>query len=294
MSRYLEAKRKLLFAIATVKYIRLVMTNNKLITKDEVEAFTREALKIYMQSSGEILDQAELSRIIQTCVFEIKDKIQTSDSVTLQTKNLAYIDSSSIMQYKNIVELGNANSNQMQINEKLNINDINVIDYGNSNTFNVDSKFEVLDIIDFSIIHSTLIKVIDNFIVANHYDIKLIESQLLSVQSLIESKSFMTLELSELISIPLYINDIFYLYDEQLELYKPTSVNMEILEQNSIKDTVVLLDDESRVIASNKIITLSDYVKLGRYQYTLLKQIKNMDVEEYYENSITSTIYIEQ
>lgn len=292
MSRYLEAKRKLLFAIATVKYIRLVMTNNKLITKDEVEAFTREALAMKSKENSVSEDKADLDLVHSIVAFSIREHIDSSASLTMDVKPKAYIEFNEEIKIPSFVELGNAKSkaisitDNLEVLEKVNLTDIE------PNALSSVLHFQSLNMAEFKAIETTLIKICESMIAEYQIPLKAIETCLIGAESITCSNSSLNLDASHFITIPIHIEDIYYVYDNTMISYG----NSDILsgkELSNIYNNVEVLAGESVNLKSVQLINIKDFLRLRIYKYTLLKDIKNLDIDIYYDTSISETIYTE-
>ena len=182
--KYLDAKKRLLFISSALKYIRLVMNNNKMITMDDVEMFVIKSLP--MAFGGEISskDKVDLVNTIKSYLLKMKGKSAISGSLNFNLKYYVPIEADKLIDFEDdanmilkppnrmnvdsqikftpLASLNNkAPSNRLKINEKKLIDDEIDLLTNKSNAFNIDSEFKFLDLSDFKIITSEIFKIND-------------------------------------------------------------------------------------------------------------------------------------
>ena len=124
MSHYLDTKRRILFMTASIKYIRLVMTNNKMITKDEIDVFVAEAIEMIIGDNMADTDKVILAKDIASNHLIIKDNLTSNDKVSLITQYKASIKVNEIIDFKNTVSLGNVSPKYIEAKGDLELNAI--------------------------------------------------------------------------------------------------------------------------------------------------------------------------
>jgi len=96
--KYLDAKRRLIFMMATVKYIRLLFKNEITITDDEIKLIVAKSLPlIFKDYTIRVEDVNEIVEGIKSCVLRINNSLNISkfiDDTTMETirRDVIHID----------------------------------------------------------------------------------------------------------------------------------------------------------------------------------------------------------
>lgn len=266
--KYLDAKRRLIFMMATVKYIRLLFKNEITITDDEIKLIVAKSLPlIFKDYTIKVEDVNEIVEGIKSCVLRINNSLnisKISQEATIETirRDIIHIDENIFVD--NIAKLITSLSNKLVIDENLiNLSDSNKLTTSQikplkNGELPIILKDKLVLIIQKSIpfiFDNENIKVEDKNIILDNISSIILQPK----DEKIESKYEMVME--TIIRNSLYINEKISVKDELVDLI------------NSIANSFYI----------NSFITVNDYNRLRSSISNKLKVDSKITVDNAFE-----------
>ena len=320
-SKKLNIKEDILF-----DYINKIITsdsNHQLSLNDyfkfmdslKIANFDSELFK--MVDNFKIDDLTNLNNDVVSTIISIRNNLKFKDNLYFEEPNLGvrYIDINENINFKDLYKFLNKYSEKISIDDKTKLIDISKlnnmdsellktqskfifsdkVDINNVNEFKIkmQDSFSFLNTLEFALCYSSLVKITDKLLTKNNVEVKDIENFLLNINSGLSFNSSMELDITNIITVPIGANDIFY-FDSNINLDFLESVcHLKTNNNIDITTNTNILFSNSNQIKNTQLLNVKDYLRIGRYVYSLLEDIENLDIDDFKDMSIIGVIYKE-
>ncbi len=289
--KYLDAKKRLIYMMATLKYIRLLFKDEIIVTDDELKLLVKKSVPLIFKDY--IIRTEDINEIvggIKSCIIRFnKEKVSVKDSLSMETliRGRLKIDdtinlSDAIKLVTIIVNTLNLNNNKILLEDNINIKPDETKVIKNENIpIKLSDEFDTLIAEAVHIVLKDKIKVEDELLIKDG-----IKSILLSINNKSNLKDRVAMELlyQEVLKIDdkLFINELVEVIKASSLPFKNKTENITLKNNVNVLDSisdVIRVDGRTSLLDSNELVSLySDLVKINDLiltnNYVSLKDIQ--------------------
>lgn len=293
--RYLDAKKKLIFMLATSKYIRLITGENKMSIDDELFTNIAKSIQlVFPEYSIRTEDVAEIIGGIKSILACAEEHSKVTDFTLIEAKRRGDVNIDSTVFIQDLVAFQQAMSNRFKIDEAQVFSDLITLNTIRGTYLKVDDLFQTFSAIEFNRTVSAISEIIESIGIKDVIEIRNATTGYLSIDSKFVLKDNLEIEVSDLVPIPLEINEISYLFDgiklDSVPIRTIVSKN-----KTDLRDKVEISVNKSPNISSQTVLSFKECLAVSKYRYSLLEDYDDFDIGNIKDNfKMLDLIYIEQ
>ena len=248
--KYLDARKRLLFATAAVKYVKLV-SKTQIVTKEELKLFLDTTLTYIYGDEYTITneDRMVIENYVTAKTFGGNETTSMGDRVELATKWYSYLIHKGTIDIndKNYLEI--SNKIRLKIYEEIKNEYYSNLIVSMCQRLGSINQLSLNDYVKFKESYPTYCEIVSGMMEDNHVSLKATNSYMLKIVSGITSMSKAELYIENLTMLELHINDIIT-NSNSLELKGGTADYIELKENDIVGSEVNLespIADEMKV-----------------------------------------------
>lgn len=290
----------------------LIAINKKIKFYDDINIFVSHFENMKSFENIKFLDTVEFKNIISNRfkiseninfneAFEVKlkkglgldinNKITFKDSFTPAPKDFVYTESNESLKFIDKANILYKSSNWFEVYSKTAIDNFYKINVDEGKKIKVNTQFSFLSIIEFKNSYSALCHATERLLTKNNVKLSDIKTFLLELNSNTKFSSQMMIDIEHIITLPIQgqaISEFSSILT--FDFLKGTSSRIE--SQIKFKDASKVRPDKSDIINSNNEHMFDNEFILGTYRYAFLKDIEDIDMNDYLNSTIDSIIYL--
>ena len=293
--RYLDAKKKLIFMLATSKYIRLITGENKMSIDDELFTNIAKSIQlVFPEYSVRTEDVAEIIGGIKSVLACAQERSKVTDSTVIEAKRRGDVNIDSTVFIQDLVAFQQAMSSRFNIDEAQVFSDLITLNTIRGTYLKVDDLFQTFSAIEFNRTVSAISEIIESIGIKDVIEIRNANTGYLSIDSKFVLKDNLEIEITDLVPIPFDINEIFYLTESS----NIDSVSTKLIISNNkteLIDKVDLSPDKAPNLSLPVMLSFTDCLAISKYRYSLLEDYDDFDIGNIKNNfKMIDLIYIEE
>lgn len=280
--KYLDAKKRIMFMAATVKYIKLITGENKIVITDEIEQMIAQSINLVFKDY--VITTEEVNEIVtgvKSWVIELNNnppvKLDSSTCIEARYKGELRIDEQ--LELSQLLELASVSSNNLVLKDMFKTKEsIESVSGLISKLIEIKDSINTLDLFGLSLFNSVLISVMDKLLVEDTITVNQSNSNLIDINSKLILKDKLEITITDLIVAPFEITGLFATFDEvTVGESKPTIFT---LTDNKIKTSnkIELNSSKADTLVHDYTLNFIDYISFSKYRFSLLKERDNIDI----------------
>ena len=295
--KYLDAKRKLIFMMATLRYLKLLIKEETMVTEDTIRTLVKDSLPIiFPDLEISTTDFNEVtSGIWSVLIKTTKNEINVKDSLKIEGYRLGQIHIADTNILEDALKTITSLSSYLNIDSNSSLNELLKVVANNDTVVNINSNIKLNDAHRLKDLYSDLVKINNEIITQNTLKFKSLNSTLFNMR---EEKNLkltdaLVMEISNLQTIPFVIVGKSELSDAFKTKY---DMAIKLLSKNNLQvyDTNNIQVDNTKLIKGSTYITLNDYLSLKAYRYTILREKDPDYMDDFRSSTILNNIYTER